>query len=278
MSRLQSSLLKNSNLFKNGSDPMKRQMILCCSVIAVVLLAGFLTSVHARTYDLSADFPNGDAGDTNPSALGWSLASDQHDPAQMVYGFWNDKGNDFIGNSEHQYGWRRADNVATHRGWGKMAAADVDVNGDGIAKGYPNNPNPFDLGEGDVISHGASPPTQAKWQASAATAGTYDVLLSIWELRNGSDPRVRLVSNIGGVETELANTTVHNGNHDRTNPKVLAGAGAPLSVTLANGDFLRVDVSDNYAGINFSLVPEPSSLMLLSLGAVALGMIQRRRR
>ena len=262
MSRLQSSLLKNFNLFKNGSAPMKRQMILCCSVIAVVLLAGFLTSVHARTYDLSADFPNGDAGDTNPSALGWSLASDQHDPAQMVYGFWNDKGNDFIGNSEHQYGWRRADNVATHRGWGKMAAADVDVNGDGIAKGYPVNPNPFDLGKGDVISHGATPPTQAKWTASAATAGTYDIDMSIWELRNGGDPRVQLFSNIGGVETELLNSTVHNGDYDRTDPMVLAGPDSPLQVSFGEGDFVRIDVSGNYAGINLTLTggtPVPDS-------------------
>ena len=256
-----------------------RTTLVTAFVVLALSWAGAAHSLHGQVFDLADDFPNGDAGDTNPSALGWSLASDQHDPAAMVYGFWNDKGNDFIGNSEHQYGWRRADNASTHRGWGKMAAADVDVNGDGIAKGYPNNPNPFDLGEGDVISHGASPPTQAKWQASAATAGTYDVLLSIWELRNGGDPRVRLVSNIGGVETELANATVNNADgFNRTNPKVLAGAGAPLSVTLADGDFLRVDVSDNYAGINFSLVPEPSSLMLLSLGAVALGMIQRRRR
>ena len=143
-----------------------------------------------------------------------------------------------------------------------MAAADVDVNGDGIAKGYPVNPNPFDLGEGDVISHGATPPTQAKWTASAATAGTYDIDMSIWELRNGSDPRVQLFSNIGGVETELLNSMVHNGDYDRTDPKVLAGPDSPLQVSFGEGDFVRIDVSSNYAGINFTLTggtPVPDS-------------------
>ena len=58
-----------------------RTTLVTAFVVLALSWAGAAHSLHGQVFDLADDFSDGDAGGTNPSALGWSYASDQHDPA-----------------------------------------------------------------------------------------------------------------------------------------------------------------------------------------------------
>lgn len=224
------------------------------AVLAGLLSCACGTALAASIHDLAADWS--DAGSPNQ---GWAYNNSLGNgggPLGANIPNWNP--GDF-GTGQPGYPGNIAASPPT--GWAKLI----------------QNPNSYDILPGEVVTHG---PTSVLWQADTAEAGTYNVDINLWRIR-GPDPNAFPWEVwINNDATLQVSGTVSNSNSTHAAPLVIP----TFQVTLNNGDYVRLNMPStfqDFIGVNMTLtpVPEPASMLLGSMGAVALvGIVWRRRK
>lgn len=243
---------------------MNRTYMLVLACLFVVCAAPSLAV--AVVYDATTDFSTTD----NDGSDGW-----QYEKGTSALGLSLETsftGSMLVGPGDYAWGYSQA-------GWWSGSGG---ANYENWAITNQNNPLGRDVLLGDLVSHGNA---SIGFKATAGTAGTYSVDLSVWQIRD-ADRAVSALLTLNG--STLASATVSNTGTPTSSRALQQVVANDLLVTLAAGDILRFENeqigmdSPDFLGAVFTLtpaaIPEPSSVTLATISGLALAAFSRRRR
>jgi len=227
-----------------------RALLIVAVGVAVILSAAGTSSLYATNYDLNDDWSDL----SNPNGV-WSLVK-------------NHEGDLFTTNQPDYYNDGSNQNAWADDLWGTLAHVPywMKWNDDGLI--YAHTPE-FDRTGTDY--------TSAVW--TSPLAGPVEISGELWSTWvSGRELSWQLKLNGTIISSALL---VADGTYDENNPFDLAdgsGGAAALTQTVEIGDTLElglVSISENgnlgdEVGLEFTILPEPSSLALLGVGVLAL--------